>query len=220
MKHVPNALTLIRLFLAPMIALLLLQGFAMGFVPPLSPEGWDVKYRAIAANFTFAAAFYVIAALTDLLDGIAARTFNAHSKFGRIIDPIADKALVGLPLIAFALIVRWSGDLWAAIVVCATAVIVVRDVIMTIVRLASRDGEGVRVSRLAKWKTALELLVVGLLLVGLATFAQVRTHFPATPLYEYATDVFVTVWTLLLVIAAALSAYTGWQYLRPAKPIP
>lgn len=223
-KHLPNALTLLRLILAPMVALLFLQGFAVGMIGPGPSSSLDTIHREVAANLTFAAAFFVVAALTDLFDGMAARAFNAHSKLGRIIDPIADKALVGLPLIAIALIVSISwpalvagsgsptGELTAIAIVASTGIIVVRDVTMTIVRLASADGEGARVSSLAKWKTALELLVIGSMLV----LSAIQAHMPRLFADRFWGN-FLPVWAIALVITAALSAYTALQYLRPKR---
>ena len=206
-----------------MIALLFLQGFARGMIPPSSSESWEAIHREIAANMTFAAVFFVIAALTDLFDGMAARAFNAHSKLGRIIDPIADKALVGLPLIAIALVVSISwpglvagigspfGELTAAAIICSTGVIVVRDVTMTIVRLVSPDGEGARVSSLAKWKTALELLVIGLLLV----LSAIQAHMPGL-FADWLWDNFWPVWAIALDIPPPAPLAT--QRPRPIPP--
>ncbi|MEQ1782370.1 MAG: CDP-alcohol phosphatidyltransferase family protein [Hyphomonadaceae bacterium] len=216
LKHIPNALTLTRLILAPVIAWLFLTGIATG-VAGIDKAEFANMARGVATYFTAAAVFFVVAALTDFFDGIAARAFNAHSKLGRIIDPIADKALVGLPLIAVALIAWQRGDLAAVTIVFATAVIVVRDVTMTVIRLTSPDGEGARVSSLAKWKTALELVVVGSLLVVSAINAQMLANDPPIHIEPGYIQTFETVWVGLLVITAALSAYTGWQYLRPAK---
>src|SRR5690349_12937880 len=132
LKHVPNALTILRLVLAPVIAVAVWLAYAV------SSETAQVPLWPILALGLF-----VLAALTDLVDGIAARALNAESKFGRIIDPIADKALVGLPLIALSFVARQIGqDLWWLLAVC-TGIIVARDIIMTIWRLLSKDGEGV-----------------------------------------------------------------------------
>jgi len=137
-------------------------------------------------------------------------------EFGRLIDPIADKLLVGLPLVAIAL---WQNNQipFGPIVSLATGIIVIRDVTMTIIRLRSPDGEGARVSSLAKWKTALELVVIGSFLVVSAIGVHMEADDPAK-LYRLAyAEPLRLIWTALLVITAALSAYTGWQYLRPAK---
>ncbi len=219
LKHIPNALTLMRLILAPVIAWLLWAAFDLSrrSKPVMTSE----IMHDIATCMLIAAALFVVAALTDLFDGMAARAFNAQSKLGRIIDPIADKALVGLPLIAFSISLPDNAFPPVSIIAGATAVIVIRDVMMTAIRLTSPDGEGARVSSLAKWKTALELLVVGSMLVLLT----ISDHLSLQALIEhpdfYAPPAFaepiIWVWLALLVITAALSAYTGWQYLRPAK---
>lgn len=215
LKHLPNALTLTRLILAPVIAWLMWMSMDLprqhGAVA--TPE----MMHGVATCISTAAVLFVIAAITDFFDGMAARAFNAHSKFGRLIDPIADKALVGLPLIALSIGVVSNGYPLAPLIAAATAVIVIRDVTMTVIRLTSRDGEGARVSSLAKWKTALELVVVGSILVVDAIQTQIQAQ-DVTRLFEPPLFLaFQQAWLALLVFTAALSAYTAWQYLRPAK---
>ena len=216
LKHIPNALTLIRLILAPVIAWLFWQGlnYSISIDVPVS----NASLHQAAGYFFTATACFAFAALTDFFDGMAARAFNAHSKFGRIIDPIADKALVGLPLLVISLVAAIRAGWAAPVVLVSTAIIIIRDVTMTVVRLRSPDGEGVRVSSLAMWKTALELVVVGTYLV--VTTCQIWALSMDGPLYREISpyvDGFYEIWTVFLVITAALSAYTGWQYLRPAK---
>jgi len=220
-KHLPNALTLLRLVLAPVVALQMLEATIQLVFRVYVQEGREAAfYSNIADTWTLAAGLFVVAALTDLFDGMIARAFNAHSKFGRIIDPIADKALVGLPLIVIALC--WdTGDPMRLVVIIATAVIVIRDVSMTVIRFMSPDGEGARVSSLAKIKTALELVVVGSYLVAMAVAFHLQVQasledpdgFFAPP---YA-NLFGFAWVALLVLTAALSAWTAWQYLRPKR---
>lgn len=210
LKQIPNALTLLRLILAPVIAWL----FWLAVTPPLEADTLSAGKEAQGGYALAAAILFVIAALTDLFDGMAARAFDAHSKFGRLIDPIADKALVGLPLIAAAIGIWRNGDPAWPIVAIASAVIVTRDIAMTLLRMFSADGEGVRVSSLAKWKTALELFVVGALLVIIAVLANSN----ALGLRELAVPpVLPMIWLALLVLAAALSAYTAFQYLTAKK---
>jgi CDP-diacylglycerol--glycerol-3-phosphate 3-phosphatidyltransferase len=216
MKHLPNALTLLRLVLAPVIAWLMWSAFTPAETTSMFPD-LQARILEIANTMTLAAILFVVAALTDLFDGMIARAFDAHSKFGRIIDPIADKALVGLPLLVIG-IVTWSNPSFdmELIIAAAIAVIILRDIVMTIVRLRAPDGEGVRVSSLAKWKTALELAVVGAYLIAL----PVMFHLVASGQAEQWERFFPMLgygWIALLVLAAALSAWTGFQYLRPAK---
>lgn len=230
MKHLPNALTLLRLVLAPVVAWLFwMAAVSPGELPPAvtGPEdaaatlAFTQYLKVIASNLTLAAILFVAAALTDLFDGMAARAFNAHSKFGRLIDPIADKAIVGLPLIVIAIAMWRSGyPLWPVVAI-ATAIIVLRDVSMTLIRLTSPDGEGARVSSLAKIKTALELVVVGSLLGVSALGAHLQVQYsidnPGYVLIPFYAQTFEWVWLAALVVTAALSAWTAFQYLRPKR---
>lgn len=229
LKHLPNALTLLRLVLAPVIVLFFWMGAIAPGDPPMAPgpfhepaaSDFTQYLKAIAFNLTMAAALFAVAALTDLFDGMAARAFSAHSRFGRIIDPIADKALVGLPLIAIA-IAMWRGGyaLWPVAAV-ATGVIVLRDIALTLIRLTSPDGEGARVSSLAKIKTALEFVVVCSLLVVSAIGAHLQVQYsidnPGYLLAPFYAQAFEWAWLAALIAAAALSAWTAWQYLRPKR---
>jgi cardiolipin synthase (CMP-forming) len=211
LKHLPNALTLMRLVLAPVIALAIWQAYAVASDNGTGQEIWALT----------AAGLFLLAALTDLVDGMAARAFNAESKFGRIIDPIADKALVGLPLIAISVVAWQIGQPMWWLVASATAVIVLRDIIMTLTRLLSKDGEGARVSKLAKYKTALELIAVGLPILMVATPSFIRMaglgeDFTAGPEIG---GVLMFLWLGLLVAAAALSLVTAVQYALPQKAV-
>lgn len=211
LKQIPNALTLLRLILAPVVAWL----FWLAVMPTFEADALSIGSEAQAGYALAAAILFVVAALTDLFDGMAARAFDAHSKFGRVIDPIADKALVGLPLIAIAIGVWRNGDPTWPIVAVSTAVIVTRDIAMTLLRMLAPDGEGVRVSSLAKWKTALELFVVGVLVVIIAAISNAG----ALGLGDLVDvpPVLPLIWLALLVLAATLSAYTAFQYLTARK---
>ncbi|MFT3723931.1 MAG: CDP-alcohol phosphatidyltransferase family protein [Hyphomonadaceae bacterium] len=214
LKQLPNVLTLTRLILAPGIAWM----WWMGAAPMSQPDFAEVWLRDAANWRTAAAITFVIAALTDLFDGMLARALDAHSKFGRLIDPIADKALVGLPLIVIASGMCVNGYPAWPIVAVAAAVIVVRDITMTWLRLASPDGEGARVSSLAKIKTALELIVIGSLFVVTAIVSQAQIGKPSPLDFSPYIAVFEMVWLALIVVTAALSAWTAWQYLAPKQP--
>jgi cardiolipin synthase (CMP-forming) len=205
LKQLPNALTLTRLVLAPVVALAVWQTYATSADAASAQQTWAL----------LAVGLFVFAALTDLVDGWAARLLNADSKFGRIIDPIADKALVGLPLIAVTLVAWQVGQPLWWLIALATAIIVLRDALMTTLRLMSADGEGVRVSNLAKWKTAVELIAVGLpiLMVAAPSIAKMTglsEGFSGGPVAMF-------LWLALLVTASVLSAVTAVQYLS-AKP--
>ena len=217
MKHLPNALTLMRLILAPVVAWAVWQAYAMPIEAAVSnPQNFDAELSGAQGWALLAAGLFVFAALTDLFDGMAARALGVESKFGRMIDPIADKALVGLPLIAIS-VVAWKAQwpLWWAIA-ASTAVIVLRDLLISVLRFTSSDGEGAKVSQLAKWKTAIELVAVGVPILFAAAPPLVRL----LGLGEgfAISDAMTMGWIVLLALAALLSAVTALQYLT-AKPV-
>lgn len=212
LKQLPNALTLLRLILAPVVAWAVWQAYATPVeAAAVAPENFNAELAGAQAWAVAAAALFVFAALTDLFDGIAARALKADSRFGRMLDPIADKALVGLPLIAIS-VVAWRAQ-WplAPAIIAATAVIVLRDLLISVLRFTSSDGEGARVSRLAKWKTAIELVAVGLPIL----LAAAPSIVSVLGLGEgFAVSVEMTwLWVGLLSLAALLSAITALQYL-------
>ena len=101
-------------------------------------------------------------AVTDYLDGYYARIWNQQSAFGRMLDPIADKLLVAsclLMLAADGIIHGWS--LWAAIVILCREILVsgLREYLAAL-------RVSVPVTKLAKWKTTVQLVAIGFLLAG------------------------------------------------------
>lgn len=215
MSLIPNLLTLLRLILAPIVAYALWRALSLPDANPaldLATQGPSEGDWAILA-----AGLFTFAAITDLLDGWAARALDAGSKLGRILDPIADKALVGLPLIVLTIIAfqQSSPMPMLAVIGISTLVIVGRDLIITILRMTASDGEGARVTQLAKWKTTAELLAVGLpifLAAAPAIAARLGEEFSAAPWMIWS-------WLFLLGFAALLSAVTAIQYLTgSAKP--
>jgi CDP-diacylglycerol--glycerol-3-phosphate 3-phosphatidyltransferase len=139
---------------------------------------------------------YVVACLTDYLDGYLARKMNIVSDLGRMLDPIADKLLVGTLLIAFA----YTGEFdqqqtWLAIA------IMFREIAVAGLREYLGNAQiTVHVSKLAKYKTTVQL-------VALATFMVV----PLVPNVESAANG-------LMWLAALLTVYTGYEYFAGAWP--
>ena len=139
---------------------------------------------------------FIVAALTDVLDGYVARAYGQLSTFGRMLDPIADKLLVSsclLMLAADGTIRGWS--LWAAIVILC------REILVSGLReYLAELRVSVPVTALAKWKTFLQLLAVGFLIAGVAG----DLILPITSL----------IGIVLLWLSALLTLYTGWDYFR------
>ena len=210
MKHLPNALTALRLVLAPVIAWMIWLAYAMPSQSQNPQESGAQTWALLAF------ALFVFAALTDLVDGQLARLLKADSRLGRVLDPIADKVLVGLPLIALSIVAFQIGQPLWLLIAAPTGVIILRDALVTLSRLTARDGEGVRVSQLAKWKTAIELIAVGLPILMIAAPSLVRLSglgagFTVSPAMMF-------VWVGLLFAAATLSAITALQYLFALSP--
>ena len=143
---------------------------------------------------------FIAAAVTDYFDGRLARTRRQMSDFGRMLDPIADKLLVGATLMMLAGEGRLSAwGLYPAIV------IMLREILVSGLReyLAGVRLAGLPVTRLAKWKTGVQMTALGMLLAGDQVAWMLHLSFlPVSAAGE-----------ALLWIAALLTLLTGWDYL-------
>ncbi len=179
LTDLPNILTLSRILAVPVIVMLVVVS---------TPEG-DAA----------ACLLFVAAAITDYLDGRLARSWRQQSELGRMLDPIADKLLVGgvlMVLVGRTRISAWG--LYPAII------IMLREILVSGLReyLASIKI-GLPVTRLAKWKTGFQMTALGLLLAGNSTAMLLGIDFiPVSQLGE-----------VMLWVAAALTLITGWHYL-------
>jgi cardiolipin synthase (CMP-forming) len=143
-----------------------------------------------------ALAVFIAAGITDYLDGYYARIWHQHSAFGRMLDPIADKLLVASCLLMLAAdnsIHGWT--LWAAIVILCREILVsgLREYLAAL-------RVSVPVTKLAKWKTTIQLVAIGFLIAGEAG----EQILPPTTMIGIA----------LLWISAIFTIYTGWDYFR------
>jgi cardiolipin synthase len=177
----PNLLTYGRIMAVPAVAVCLL-----GIT--IYQAGLWLRWVALA--------IFLVAAITDLLDGWVARTWGEQSRLGQMLDPIADKLLVGGCLFMLAAddtIRGWS--LWAALIILC------REILVSGLReFLAELRVSVPVSRLAKWKTTMQLVAVGFLLAGPAGDA---VHLHST-----------MIGISLLWISALLTLYTGFDYFR------
>ena len=147
----------------------------------------------------FGCALFSAAALTDWLDGHMARRWAQQSELGRFLDPIADKLLVSATL----LMLTATGRLSAGAVLPAL-VILCREILVSGLReYLAELRVGMPVSRLAKWKTAIQMVAIGVLIVGNAGPALL----PVAAIGE-----------MLLWVAALLTLVTGYDYLRAGLP--
>jgi len=138
--NIPNILTVFRLIAAPMVPVMFLY-----FNRPYAD--W------------FALALFLGAGLTDFFDGYLARKWNQVTKFGRMLDPIADKAMV---VIALAVLMALYG--LAPWILLPASVIIFREVFVSGLReFIGADASKLQVTKLAKWKTTAQMLAIGVL---------------------------------------------------------
>ena len=144
---------------------------------------------------------FITSSFTDFLDGLLARLYKEESKLGELLDPIADKILV-----AAALVLLIMNEIIKNYEVIAAIVILTREILISGLRefLAKRKEASVPVSSLSKFKTFIQMFSIAMLLTG-------ETGNKIINFQDYNAQ---TIGIILLWIAAFLTLYTGYDYLR------
>jgi cardiolipin synthase len=180
--NIPNLLTMVRMWAIPLIVLTF-------FFKKMSLEG-SVMWAWVGV------VLFAIAGITDYLDGYLARHLNQLSRFGRVLDPIADKLLVGVILIMLA----WQGKLGGVMVIPAV-IILGREILVSGLReFLAEIKVGCPVTRLAKWKTACQMTALPMLMVADKSCSGVFSGF------------FTWLGGFAFWIAAILTIMTGYDY--------
>ena len=150
MTNLPNLLTLVRIFLVPLlVAALVQQNFQIH---------WGA--RVLVANDFFALIVFLAAALTDLLDGYLARRWKQVTTVGTLLDPVADKLLISAALISLVEIRLLPG--WMVILIIS------REFAVSGLRgIAAAEGYTIRASELGKSKMMLQVIGVALVLLSM-----------------------------------------------------
>lgn len=212
--NIPNTLTIVRLLAAPGVAVMFLY-----FQRPWAD--W------------FALTLFIGAAVTDWFDGYLARLWKQESKFGAMMDPIADKAMV---LIAIMVITGYNGmNPW---LILPATVILFREVFVSGLRefLGAKAGL-LKVTKLAKWKTTAQMVAIATLFLGTGLeymngvamhgmtpeqYADAVREGLADPIRACGTRDCASyanmIGLVLIWIAAALTALTGLEYFNKALP--
>jgi cardiolipin synthase (CMP-forming) len=181
MLTLPNILTLSRILAVPILVFLL----------------WKPSWFDYAITFVL----YCLVGITDYFDGYLARAQKTVSRLGIFLDPIADKIMVAAVIIMLVSTRKSSGEpIIHGLHIVPALVILLREIIVSGLRefLAGLQIS-VPVSQLAKWKTTLQLVALGALILA-----------GATPQWNWVHVVgLVSLWA-----AAALTLITGWDYLR------
>jgi CDP-diacylglycerol--glycerol-3-phosphate 3-phosphatidyltransferase len=179
--NVPNALTSLRILMVPFFAWALLVD-----------DGENATWRWIAYGL------FALAMITDKIDGDLARKHNLVTNFGKIADPIADKALTGMAFVGLSLI----GELWWWV----TVVVLVREWGITFMRVwLIRHGVVMPAGRGGKLKTTVQTLALGLLIMPLLML---------TGFWEPIGEVLWWLAAVLMGLAVVLTVATGIDYVQ------
>lgn len=189
LRHLPNALTVSRIVLLPVL-------IGLFFVPGAAAAWWALW-------------IYIFCAITDFFDGYLARKFGSTSGFGTFLDPISDKILVVSLLMALAAFDRLEG-FW----VIPAIVILAREFLISGLReYLGPQNVKVPVSRLAKWKTGFQMTALGFLIIGDYGDSTMQTVFGVLLPQEDIAGALIT-GQILLTLAAVVTLVTGWNYLK------
>ena len=139
--NLPNALTIFRVILTPFFIYLL--------------------FTSSMYSNLYALIIFILASVTDAFDGYYARKYNIVTEFGNFLDPLADKILVSSAFISFYLLDLI--ELWMVVVILS------RDFLITFLRIVmKKNGQSLKTSRIAKSKTAVQLILIIFILIFLA----------------------------------------------------
>lgn len=176
MRNLPNAMTIGRLMTLPLLVILMMI---------------DSSWAAWSAL-----ALYTLGCITDYLDGYIARRYKLESNFGKFLDPVADKIFIATVLVS--LIANGHLNDWGVIPVL---LILCREFLISGLReFFGPKNIQFPVSKLAKWKTGIQMFALGFLIMG-------EYGVPVLPLN-------VEIGYTLLIIATILTVITGWAYVK------
>ena len=193
-KELPNLLTIFRIVLIPLIVI--------SFYVP-----WKITNLIVAFLF-------LLASITDYFDGYFARLYKVQSNFGRCFDPIADKLLVSVSLL---MLVSFSGSIFILI---PAIIIICREILVSGLReFLATLNIGVPVTRLAKWKTAFQMIAITALLLASKgsnyTYETIMEFFEVEPLLRIFFNGFIEkIGIIFLNFSAILTIITGYAYCK------
>ncbi|MEO5612430.1 MAG: CDP-diacylglycerol--glycerol-3-phosphate 3-phosphatidyltransferase [Sphingomicrobium sp.] len=181
MLSLPNLLTLSRIFAVPILVFLL--------------------WRPAPLDYAIIFVLYCVVGITDYFDGYLARAQGQISKLGQFLDPIADKIMVAAVIMMLVSSRKMSGEpVIHGLHIIPALIILLREIIVSGLReFLAESRVSMPVSALAKWKTTLQLVALGALILGGSVPAQLWVH---------------NVGLASLWAAAALTLVTGYDYLR------
>ena len=191
--NLPNQLTIGRLFLTAL------------FVAVMSiPDQLLKSVHLLDYRITIATLFFLIASLTDFLDGYIARKLNLVTDFGKLMDPLVDKILTSAVFIILS-----KEDMIPAWI---TITIISREFLVTGLRLlASNQGKVLSADSLGKWKTTSQIIVASYFLTILGSNEPILKYleFINHPMFG----------DLLIIICTTITVISGWSYLSKNREL-
>lgn len=194
-KNIPNLLTALRIILIPIII-------------------WSFYMPSRITNIIVASLF-MLASITDYFDGYLARSLKVQSNFGKCLDPIADKLLVSVSLI---MLVNFSEQ--NTIILIPSIIIICREIMVSGLReFLATLNVGVPVTRLAKWKTAMQMMAItALLLAGRGSeyvYNEIMDIVEAEEFVRINFEGYIQkLGEIFLCISAILTVITGYIYFK------
>ncbi len=194
-KKIPNLLTTLRIILIPVII--------VSF------------YMPSRITNIIVASLFMLASITDYFDGYLARSLKVQSNFGKCLDPIADKLLVSVSLI---MLVNFSEQ--NTIILIPSIIIICREIMVSGLReFLATLNVGVPVTRLAKWKTALQMMAItALLLAGRGSeyvYNEIMDIVEAEEFVRINFEGYIQkLGEICLCISAVLTVITGYIYFK------
>ncbi len=192
---IPNSLTVCRLAVTPAVAMVFL-------ILPRPLADW------------IALVMFILAAVTDFLDGYLARLWKQESRFGKMLDPVADKAMVVIALLVLVALAELS--VWITI---PAVLIIFREILVSGLReFAGGQSQSLSVTGAARWKTTVQMVAVaGLFLsTGMGQLQDPETAEGFAGMVAVATSTVEVVALALLWVAAIMTLTTGWGYFMKA----
>ena len=191
--NLPNQLTMGRLFLTAL------------FVAVMSiPDQLLKSFHLLDYRITIAILFFLIASLTDFLDGYIARKLKLVTDFGKLIDPLVDKILTSAVFIILTqenMIPAWI-----------TIIIISREFLVTGLRLlASNQGKVLSADSLGKWKTTSQIIVASFFLIVMGS------NEPTLNSLEFIDQPMIG--SLLIIICTTITIVSGWSYLSKNRQL-
>jgi CDP-diacylglycerol---glycerol-3-phosphate 3-phosphatidyltransferase len=198
MRHLPNALTVLRILLAPVLFWMILGADSYG-------------------DYILLYYLFIIAGMTDVYDGQLARSHGIITTFGKFVDPVADKLLLAATLIPFYMLSS-KMPMFQMVTFEVLVILLGREILITLLRYYSMwTGKVFSASRLAKFKTVFQMFFIGSLLVHMAHSKLIAEH-PERAFAWFDPIHYKLNWVVIVVVVG-LSVASAVEYIARNVPL-